>query len=559
MPQIPETENPKPEIQPDDTDYGPKAVTIKVDLEKGQAPPDSDDAKPSGTPLPSLPSPDSDETKHHAVISLHLSPGDETKRLVTSSPLPHADNSAKRLGTGSPRSSGNAESGFDNVRAKITALILSLFFAAFIGFGVLIVNLFPYLPGTAYLIAAAAVCLALLGITLVTIMALSRWVFTPLKKASQVFEALARGDLSQTIDTADANKFGHIMKALSQTQENIKEVMRSVGARADKLSFVGNEIQDILDDSLEVVNRVNASVRNLKDKSSSHAEGFLKAGTTMTGIRSDIKKLDLDIEQQFESVSQSSTSIGEMISNISSITANLTRNEEDLRRLREASSEGNSSLQKVSADIQEVAKESERLLEINRVIQNIASQTNLLAMNAAIEAAHAGEVGRGFAVVADEIRKLAESSSQQAKTVSVVLKNIKNALGNISSSTMASLSQFGDIEKGFESVSTQGMDIRKSMEQQDTSNKEVLSVLNASNNMAVNLRRRSSRIQSTSHEAELESKALENITREMAAAISEIAAGVENIKSAFSASVEVGQKSKNDIDSLMKEVGKFRL
>jgi methyl-accepting chemotaxis protein len=273
----------------------------------------------------------------------------------------------------------------------------------------------------------------------------------------------------------------------------------------------------------------------------------------------NIDSLDDKIEKQAESVSKSSASIEEMISNITSITASLARNEQDLKQLREASSEGNSALQKVSADIQEVSRESEHLLEINKVIQDIASQTNLLAMNAAIEAAHAGDVGRGFAVVAGEIRKLAESSNEQAKTVSTVLKNIKNALGKISASTLASLKQFDDIEKGFEAVSAQSLEIRTSMEQQDAGNKEVLAAMIMSNDITMDVRKNFREINNSGREIADESRSLEALSGEVKDTISGIASGIDNINTAVTSTSEISRKTREDIDSLLKELSRFQI
>ena len=111
-------------------------------------------------------------------------------------------------------------------------------------------------------------------------------------------------------------------------------------------------------------------------------------------------------------------------------------------------------------------------------MNNIASQTNLLSMNAAIEAAHAGEAGKGFAVVADEIRKLAESSSGQSKTTAAMLKKIKSSIDSISVSSNEVLSRFGVIDSSVKTVSQHEQNIRNAMEEQEVGSREILESVN---------------------------------------------------------------------------------
>ena len=194
-------------------------------------------------------------------------------------------------------------------------------------------------------------------------------------------------------------------------------------------------------------------------------------------IQTMMEQLNGNVSQQAAAVTQSAAAIEEMVANIQAVTSALTKNAEQVTELQSASEVGHNGINEVVSDIRGIAAESESLLGINSVIANIASQTNLLSMNAAIEAVHAGEAGRGFAVVADEIRKLAESSSKQSKTISSVLKTIKASIDKITKSAENVLDRFHTIDGGIKTVAEQEHTVLNEMEEQRQGSKQVLQAI----------------------------------------------------------------------------------
>ena len=217
-------------------------------------------------------------------------------------------------------------------------------------------------------------------------------------------------------------------------------------------------------------------------------------------IQAMMEQLNEHVEEQAASVTTSSAATEQMIANIQSVTDTLARNSRNVKDLQEASVAGHAGLSEVASNIQGIARESESLLEINSVMQNIASQTNLLSMNAAIEAAHAGESGRGFAVVADEIRKLAESSSRQSKTIGGVLKGIKGSIDKITKSTEAVLGRFNAIEDGVKTVAVQEDSILGAMEEQGHGSKQILKAVGNVNEVTHKVKEAARRLVETSKE-----------------------------------------------------------
>jgi methyl-accepting chemotaxis protein len=230
-----------------------------------------------------------------------------------------------------------------------------------------------------------------------------------------------------------------------------------------------------------------------------------------------------------------------------------------VQQLTGASEAGRSGLEAVSRDIKEIAKESEGLLQINQVMQTIAAQTNLLSMNAAIEAAHAGEAGRGFAVVADEIRKLAENSGKQSKIISSTLKKIKESIDVITASANTVLSQFQTIDEKVQVVSMQEANIRAAMEEQGVGSKEILESIEKLNDITRRVKEGSEEMLAESQTVIAEGMKLMTASEEISGGMNEMAIGADQINLAVNKVNEISNANKDHINTLVEEVSKFKV
>jgi methyl-accepting chemotaxis protein len=211
------------------------------------------------------------------------------------------------------------------------------------------------------------------------------------------------------------------------------------------------------------------------------------------------------------------------------------------------------------SDIQKISRESEDLMTINSVMQNIASQTNLLSMNAAIEAAHAGEAGKGFAVVADEIRKLAESSSEQSTMVGTVLNNIKGSIDKITQSTEDVITSFEAIDAGVKTVAQEEVNILGAMEKQNADSKLLMQNAGNVSNLTLQVKSNSEEILEGSKEVIQESHNLEKTTHEITNGINEIATGANQINVAVNHVNEISSRNREGINTLIREVSRFKV
>jgi len=367
------------------------------------------------------------------------------------------------------------------------------------------------------------------------------------------------GDLTKRINSKANDEIGNMSRYFDMTLEKIKNLVVSIKREANLLSEIGITLSSNTSETAAAINQINANIQSVKSHMVNQSASVTQTTATMEQVTGNINKLNNHIENQSNHISQASAAIEEMVANIHSVTDTLEKNAGNVKTLKSTSEDGRTVLQDVATDIGTIARESEDLMEINVVIENIASQTNLLSMNAAIEAAHAGEAGKGFAVVADEIRKLAESSSNQSRTISTVLKRMKESMDKITGSTQKVLSKFEDIDSSVKTVAEHEENILIAMQEQGQGSKQVLQGIGLVIETTESVKTGSSEMLEGSKEVIVEGRNLEKVTEEITFGMNEMASGAEQINTAANEVNQISMKNRQSIEALVKEVSRFKV
>ena len=401
----------------------------------------------------------------------------------------------------------------------------------------------------------------ILLIALIIVYMVARAMVKPIQTVVSALQNIAQGegDLTVRLPVHGNDEVTDLSEYFNETIEKIGAAIKSVGTSSNTMEEIGTELASNMTETASAVNQISANIDGVKQQAMTQAASVTETAATIEEIVRTIKQLNNSIETQAASVAQSSSSVEEMVANIASIGQTLGKTDDVIRSLTTATGDGKATLVTSNTVTQKIAEESGSLMEASSVIQHIASQTNLLAMNAAIEAAHAGEAGKGFAVVADEIRKLAEDSAMQGKTITATLKTLSGEIETLSASSKTVEEKFNAIFTLAEQVKAMSDQLTESMREQENGSKEVLSAIKNINMVTVEVQAGSEEMLKGGEGVAQEMRKLDDLTRIITDSMNEMAAGAVEINNAVQEVREITQKNKQSIESLAEEVGKFKV
>ncbi len=288
-------------------------------------------------------------------------------------------------------------------------------------------------------------------------------------------------NLAGRISIFSVDELGFISGRINEFCAGLAESVTTLKAAQGRLSGLGEELREGSAASSAANGEISDTAREVTSRVDTQSTSVQESSGAIEQIAKSIESLERLITDQASSVAEASASIEEMVGNINSITASTGKMADRFAKLLDASAEGQEAQADSDERIKQIADRSQTLFEANQVIAEIASQTNLLAMNAAIEAAHAGDAGRGFSVVADEIRKLAETSAEQSKNISQEIGLVQEAIDGVVTTSRKSETSYSRVVELIGETNALVKEVDQAMVEQRNGSMEILEALKAMN------------------------------------------------------------------------------
>jgi methyl-accepting chemotaxis protein len=377
----------------------------------------------------------------------------------------------------------------------------------------------------------------------------SRKMVKPLQSLEAFSADLANGNFSGVSPDYGTRETSMLSQGFNVINESVSNLIKNILNSFEFIRRNGQDLQIVVRRSSEAAEKIAGAVHEVETQVKQES-GLVEQ--TVASIDDDVKSLNGLIKEQSEQLGVSSAAIEEMTANINAIEKSIEALGNRLTDLVASSNTEHGHIVKSTDVVKQVEADSETLSEMNKVISDVADQTNLLAMNAAIEAAHAGESGRGFAVVAGEIRKLAETTTAQAKSSNTTLQAIRQRIGEISSISELIETASTQTNSLVAAINALTLEIKQAMREQSNGSGQILQSLERINGITGQVSSGAARIKQESDESVRVTKQLVDImTQKMVGDIVERTVAVSQASDLANESVEHNTRGLDSMDTAL--------
>ncbi len=353
-----------------------------------------------------------------------------------------------------------------------------------------------------------------------------------LNKIVTATKEMANGDLTRRVRISSHDEISILAANFNTATENLRSIINGVKSASQKSQSISESLSENMERTSASVTEITANIDSIKKQFSILTENVTTSSTAVEEISANIASLANQINNQANSVTQTTAAIEEMNASITNVAHIAVEKKEATDSLVQITRLGGEKVGLTNKIIMDISKSVIDMQGMITLINSIASQTNLLSMNAAIEAAHAGEFGKGFAVVADEIRKLAESTAENSRDISVSLQGVVEKIKSASESSTESGEAFNKINLVVNEVVEAFTEISNSTEELAIGSRSVLSEGNNLLNVTEEIRGGAEEMKIGTEQIGTSVLNLKDISIQALQGINEISIGANEITSA---------------------------
>ena len=404
-------------------------------------------------------------------------------------------------------------------------------------------------------IIAAAITIILVGLIILLIY---QSILKRLMFVGKSIKTLSSGDADLTlrIPAKGNNEFSELGADVNAFMEILQTLVKKLNEAQVSLEQIGEELGVNSQETASATSQIMANISSVRMQAETQSVAVSETTTVLEQSGESVNELVALINNQVAGITQASAAIEQMIGNISAVSNSIKIMAQSFKVLDSNVNDGNQKLENVGNKVLQMATQSKMLLEANNMIAQVASQTNLLAMNAAIEAAHAGEAGRGFSVVADEIRKLAETSSAQSKNINTELKEITASIQNIVSLSNEARNSYDSIVTQLNSTDSIMEQINNAMAEQSAASTQILEALADMKDQSASVNDKSVNLQKGIENVQNNMNVVTQVSDVILGSMDEMSAGSQEISTSSQNVSNLAQQTRDNIelmDNLLKQ------